>query len=184
VQDLDLIRQAAGGDRTAFQALVERHQASVLRLARAITRDAGDAEDVLQETFLAAFRALEGFRGEASVRTWLMTITRNTAQRLGRRRSGSPAFLEPLSELGIQAGWGDPERHTEQQQDRASLLRAMDRLTEEEREILVLRELEEIPGDEVAGLLGLSLPAMKSRLHRARLRFAAAVRAQGGDHGS
>lgn len=165
-------------DRAAFDAHVAEHQASVFRLARLLTRTQDDAEDVLQQTFLSAWRHRAQFRAEASVRTWLLTIARNTALSTRARQSREPRDDTPLDELGIRAGWGGPtpedlaicgERHER-------LTRAFAQLTADEREILTLRDLEELSGDSTAQLLGLSVPAMKSRLHRARLALAALMR--------
>lgn len=165
-------------DREAFDAQVAHHQASVFRLARLLTRSQDDAEDVLQQTFLSAWRHRAQFRGDASVRTWLLTIARNIALTMRTRQSREPRDTTPLEDLGIRAGWGGPnpedlailgERHQR-------LTAAFARLPAEDREILTLRDLEELSGDATAQLLGVSLPAMKSRLHRARLALAALVR--------
>jgi RNA polymerase sigma-70 factor (ECF subfamily) len=177
-RDLRSIRLAADGDRRAFAELVLRHQASVLRLARALTRTPEAAEEVLQDTFLAALEHARSFRGESSVRTWLMTIARNAAARRRRRRAGEPADTVPLHELGEAAGWGDepgPEAALEEAERRAAFQRALAALSEEDRAVIVLRDLEGLPGDDAAAVLGLTLPAMKTRLHRARLRLVAAL---------
>jgi RNA polymerase sigma-70 factor (ECF subfamily) len=161
-----------------FDALVARHQASVFRLARLLTRSEGDAEDVLQQTFLSAWRHRAQFRAESSVRTWLLTITRNTALTARGRQSREPIDPTPLDDLGIRAGWGGPSpEDLALQVERHDLLAAaFARLSADDREILTLRDLEELSGDATAQLLGVSLPAMKSRLHRARLALAARVR--------
>jgi len=165
-------------NREAFDAQVVRHQASVFRLARLLTRSQADAQDVLQQTFLSAWRHRAQFRGEASVRTWLLTIARNIALTTRTQQSREPIDSTPLDDLGIRAGWGGPnpedlairgERHER-------LTTAFARLSADDREILTLRDLEELSGDATAQLLGVSLPAMKSRLHRARLALAALVR--------
>lgn len=174
--DLELARLAAGGDREAFAQLVTRHQASVYRLARHVA--GSDAEDVLQQAFLSAWQGVARFRGESSVRTWLLTITRNTALTRRVRVAREPIDPTPLDELGIRAGWGgpNPEQLAVAAEQRERLSAALAALAPEEREILTLRDLEGLAGDEVAAMLGLSLAAMKSRLHRARMSLAAAVR--------
>jgi RNA polymerase sigma-70 factor, ECF subfamily len=180
-QDLSWLRQAAGGDRRAFAALVRRHQASVFRLARALTTSPSAAEEVLQEAFLSAFRYAGSFRGASTVRTWLMTITRRSAARFRRRRAGEPADHVPLHELGEEAGWGDdpgPETSMAEAERRAALARALAVLSDEDREVIVLRDLEGFSGQDAAAALGLTLPAMKTRLHRARLRLLAALRGE------
>lgn len=176
--DLELARRAGGGDREAFAALVARHQASVYRLARHVAGTRDEAEDVLQQTFLSAWQGVSRFRGESSVRTWLLTIARNAAVTRRVRAGREPIDATPLDDLGIRAGWGGPNPEqlavaAEQQQRLAAGLAA---LAPDEREILTLRDLEGLAGEDVAAMLGLTTAAMKSRLHRARLRLAAAVR--------
>ena len=176
--DLELARRAGGGDREAFAALVARHQASVYRLARHVAGTRDEAEDVLQQTFLSAWQGVSRFRGESSVRTWLLTIARNAAVTRRVRAAREPIDATPLDDLGIRAGWGGPNPEqlavaAEQQQRLAAALAALD---PDEREILTLRDLEGLAGEDVAAMLGLTTAAMKSRLHRARLRLAEAVR--------
>ena len=174
--DERLLQAAARGDREAFQLFVERHQASVFRLLRALARTEADAEDALQEGFLAAWKGAGGYRGGASARGWILTIARNALRRAHRRKVGEPAAFEPLEELGRQAGWGGADELLERIARRELLERALARLEPGDREILILRELEELDGREVARVLEVGIPAMKSRLHRARLRLAAALR--------
>lgn len=179
--DEELLKRTAAGMREAFDELVVRHQAAVFRFARAATEGAAAAEDVLQETFLAAWRAAATFQGRSAVRTWLLTIARNQAWHQREREARLPMDDVPLPELGEAAGWGDrnPEEGALRSQRRECLARALEALGPEEREILVLRELEELTGEETAAALGIGLAAMKSRLHRARLRLAAELRRNG-----
>jgi RNA polymerase sigma-70 factor (ECF subfamily) len=176
--DRELIRRSAAGDRLAFDEFVSRHQAAVFRFARALADADADAEDALQETFLNAWRHASAFRGEASPRTWLLAIARHAAFRLHRRRQDEPTQLEPLGDLGAAAGWGaeTPEALALTREGRDLLARALDALSVTDREVVILRDVEEIPGEDVAAMLGLTLPAMKTRLHRARLRLAAKVK--------
>lgn len=178
VDDVERLRLTAGGDRDAFAAVVARHQDSVYRLARILTRNAAAAEDVLQQTFLSAWQSAHQFRADASVRTWLLTIARHAALRQRERRAREPIDDTPIEQLGARAGWGgpDPEALAIAAQDRIRVAAALATLTAEDREILTLRDMEDMPGDEAAALLELSVAAMKSRLHRARLRLAAALR--------
>lgn len=175
--DRELLARAAGGDRAAFGSFVERHQAAVFRYLRAAGGVEADAEDALQEAFLAAWRGAGTYRGGGSGRGWILTIARNALHRAHRRRVGEPRELEPLEGLGLEAGWGAEEDDALEALARRDLLeRALGGLTPEDREVLILRELEGFPGEEVAEMLGLNLAAMKSRLHRARLRFVANLR--------
>lgn len=177
-RDAEVIRNAADGDRTAFAEIVELHQAAVFRFARSIARTDTEAEDALQETFLSAWRNAESFRGDASLRTWLLTIARNAVLRLQRRRVDEPEEMQPLEELGLAAGLGEesPENHALRNEARDVLTRALHELNVADREILLLRDVEGLSGADVAAVLGVELAAMKTRLHRARLRLAAKVK--------
>ncbi|MBE7454118.1 MAG: RNA polymerase sigma factor [Kofleriaceae bacterium] len=183
-RDRDLIARAAAGDRAAFGALVARHRGAIHRLATILTRDAAAAEDVLQDTFVAALRGAAGFRGDGSVASWLFAIARHAAHRHGRRADQVPVAPESLDALGAAAGWGQPDVETvvAAAEERAALERALAELPVDERAVLVLRDVEGLSGHDTAAALELTLPAMKSRLHRARLRLAATLRRQGGDH--
>jgi RNA polymerase sigma-70 factor (ECF subfamily) len=176
--DRALAARSAAGDREAFASLLTRHQASVFRLARHLAGTRDEAEDVLQQTFLSAWQNIAGFRGEASMRTWLLTIARNAAVTRRARVAREPIDATPLDELGIRAGWGgpNPEQLAAAAEQRDRLAAALAGLAADEREVLTLRDLEGLSGDDVAAMLGLTVAAMKSRLHRARLRLAAAVR--------
>lgn len=183
--DAALLARVVAGDHDAFESLVARHQAAVFRFARTITRTREDAEDVLQETFLAAYRSAGGFRGEASVRTWLLIIARNAAFRIGRRTIATAEIEESeLWDLGLRAGWGqdDPESLAVKAQRRDRLQAALHSLEPAAREIIALRDLEGLSGEETARVLGVTVEGMKSRLHRARLKLAAALR-QGSGYG-
>jgi RNA polymerase sigma-70 factor (ECF subfamily) len=114
------------------------------------------------------------------VTTWLFAIARHAVERQYRRRVGEPSLEEQVSleALGIAAGWGrdNPEQILLREEERAMVTRALDALDDTDRQVLVVRDLEGLDGEEAAGVLGLTLPALKSRLHRARLRFAAELR--------
>lgn len=172
--------RAAHGEGGAFDELVRRHEGRVFRLVRAATATREDAEDALQEAFLAAYRACGSFRGESAVRTWLLIIARNAAYHVRQRRARTEtaAADDTLESLASAAGWGDtdPERRFEERERRDRLTAALATLAPSDREVLVLRDMEELSGDAVARALGLTVPAMKSRLHRARLKLAAALR--------
>ncbi len=186
-EDLTLLIRAGRGDRRAFDALVTRHQVIVMTVTRALTKDEASAEDAFQDALLAAYRAAAGFRGAAPVRTWIIGIARNAALRQGRRRVGQPARFEALDGLGVDAGWGDPELTPEaaaaRAETREQVWRALTRLAEPDREVVALRDLAGLTGPETAAELGLTLAAMKTRLHRARLRLMGVTDA-GGDHGA
>ncbi|MGB5266596.1 MAG: sigma-70 family RNA polymerase sigma factor [Polyangiales bacterium] len=179
--DRDLIARTAAGDRRAFERIVERHAAAVLRLATAVTDDPASAEDVLQQAFLSAYRSAASFRAESSARTWLLTIARNAAYRVRAKRGREDLMDEPLMTLGREAGWGsdDPEALAIAAERRSALTSALQSLSAGDREVLILRDVEGLSGQEAADVLGIKSRALKSRLHRARLRLAGALRAGG-----
>jgi RNA polymerase sigma factor (sigma-70 family) len=175
--DAQLLARVADGESTALGVIVDRHKDAVFRYARSLVSDASQAEDALQQTFIDALRGAGGFAGGATARGWLLTLARNAVYRGARRRSGEPRQFVPLDQLGCLAGWGDdPEQATARRLDRECLRRALDTLGPDAREVILLRDLEGFSGPEAAEMLGLSLAGMKSRLHRARLELAAAVR--------
>jgi RNA polymerase sigma-70 factor (ECF subfamily) len=177
--DEELIALSAVGDRRAFDRLVERHAAAVLRLTNVVTGDPMTAEDALQQTFLSAYRNAASFRSEASVRTWLLAIARNAALRLRSKRAREDIGEEPLMQLGLDAGWGaeDPEALAIAAERDELLRRAMGELCTHDQEVLILRDVEGLSGTEAAEVLGIGERALKSRLHRARLRLAVILRA-------
>ena len=177
ISDRDLITRVSEGDRRAFELLIERHAAAVLRLATALS-DPATAEDAMQQTFLNVYQNAARFRGDASVRTWLLTITRNTAFRLHGKTRREELVEEPLMQLGLDAGWGsdDPEAIAIAAERKGALRKALSLLSAEDREVLILRDLEGLRGAEAAEVLGIGERALKCRLHRARLRLAVALR--------
>lgn len=178
VTDLGLLKKSALGDGSAFGIFVARYQAAVFRHALCLSGNKADAEDLLQETFLSAFRAAGQFRGEASGKTWLFHITRNAALRYLHRLPLVSETDLPLDGLAISAGWGsnDPESLAMLAEDREHLENALAALPREEREILFLRQWQKLSGEETVALLGITLAAAKSRLHRARIHLAAILR--------
>lgn len=175
--DATWLRLAATGDTAAFDRIMTMHGAAVQRFLDTIgTRD---LEDAVQETFIAAWRSASHYTGSGTVRSWLLSIARNVQRHQHRRRVDEPSSFESLDALAAQAGWGcDPaeSRRQEIALARDVLAHAMSMLPDDEREVLLLREIEGLSGDETAALLQCSVPAMKSRLHRARIHLAAAVR--------
>lgn len=179
--DRDLLARIAQGDSAAMDAFVRQHQAPLWRMCLALTRDAATAEDVLQDTFVAVLRHADGFQGDAA-RPWLFQIARNALRRRHRLRAGEPRDWEDVDALALRAGWGDTvfdEVAGHEAADQAA--RALQALDDDDRELLTLRDLQGWTGAEVAAALNLPLATMKTRLHRARLRWMAAVREEVGD---
>jgi RNA polymerase sigma-70 factor (ECF subfamily) len=179
LDDEALAELARAGDDTAFAALVERYQGRVYRLALRLSSNPSDAEEILQDTFLQAWRKIDTFRGEARFGTWLYRIATNTAlmrKRAARRRptESLEALLPQFDESGLLADL-DYQRSARADEllERAELAQrareALDLLDENYRAVFVLRDLEEMSTEEAARVLEITPEAVRQRLHRARL---------------
>jgi RNA polymerase sigma-70 factor (ECF subfamily) len=178
--DARLIERIARGERGALEPLVRRHWASMYRYASRVSNDPSVAEDALQDTFVAVLEHAGTFRGEGSARTWLYTLARNALRRRYRRRMDEPSRFEGLEDvesLGARAGFGTDLGFLSSLEDRDEIERALARLSPDDREVLALVDAEGLSVEEAATSLELGEAALKSRLHRARLRFMGAIRA-------
>jgi RNA polymerase sigma-70 factor, ECF subfamily len=166
--DTELVRDAAGGDSDAFHALIDRHAGHLFRLAVSLCGSAADADDVLQETFAGAFRSLRRFEGRSSVKTWLSRILVTQAA-LWRRGKGARRAMS-LSEGTAGQEPAAPARGTgpDRVAWRMDLQAALDKLSHDHREVIVLRELQGLSYDEIAQALGIPRGTVESRLFRAR----------------
>jgi RNA polymerase sigma-70 factor (ECF subfamily) len=171
-----LVAQAKAGDQNAFAELVNRYERKIYRLAKNITRNDEDAEDVLQDAFLKAYTHLDNFKGDSKFYTWIVRIAVNEAlMRLRKRKTDRSVPLDEPVELGEEtvqreiAVWDDnPEQQYSQEEWRKILDEAVDSLKPDFRTVFVLRDIEELSTEETAETLGISVPAVKSRLLRAR----------------
>jgi RNA polymerase sigma-70 factor, ECF subfamily len=182
IDDAALLDRARTGDREALDVLLDRHQRRVYRFGLKMCRDPEDAKDILQDTLLAAVRTMKDFRGAASVSTWLYTIARSFCLKKRRRSKFAPEQEESIEarEPGSEARQiADPARGPDDElagrQIEAALEQAIGGLEPMYREVLVLRDVEGLTAPEVAEVMGLSVEAVKSRLHRARLAVREAV---------
>jgi len=172
-----LVAQARAGDQNAFAELVNRYERKIYRLAKNITRNDEDAEDVLQDAFLKAYTHLDNFKGDSKFYTWIVRIAVNEAlMRLRKRKNDRSVPLDEPVELGEEtvtreiAVWEDnPEQQYSQEEWRRILDEAVESLKPDFRTVFVLRDIEELSTEETAETLGISIPAVKSRLLRARL---------------
>jgi RNA polymerase sigma-70 factor (ECF subfamily) len=171
LEDAHLVTRAKAGRLDAFEELVRRHRERVYRVALRMLADAGDAEDATQDAFVQAWRTLADFRGDSSFPTWMYRIVTNRCLNVLRARRP----VEPLP-ASLPAPASQPDRIVEASAQVEYLKRAIARLTPEQRAPLVLRELEGCSYEQIAQVLDLSVPAVKSRLHRARLELVAAMR--------
>ncbi len=174
-----LVAQARNGGVEAFTALVNRYEGNIFRLARHITQNPEDAEDVLQETFLKAFEHLDEFQGNSKFYTWLVRIAVNQSlMKLRKRKSDASVSLDDPFDTGEEnltreiAVWDpNPEQTYSREEIREILERAVESLPPAFRAVFALRDIEGLSTEETANMLNLSIPAVKSRLLRARLRL-------------
>ncbi len=174
--DATLLERARGGDRRALDDLLGRHERRVYRFGLKMCRDPEDAKDILQETLLAVARTVKDFRGASSVSTWMYTIARSFCIKRRRRSKFAPTAEESLDARtpGLEARQvADPSRGPDEslagRQIEAALEEAIGSLDPMYREVLVLRDVEGLTAPEVAEVMGLTVEAVKSRLHRARV---------------
>ncbi len=191
--DTQLVARLQKGDKVAFREIVRRHREKVYRLALRLTRDDARAQDVVQDAFLQVFRKISQFQEQSQFSTWLYRITVNAAlMRMRSERRHHEAPLEEASPRYTEAGEiADPvddwSPAVDDQASNAELAayaaKAVDRLPETYRSVFILRELEDLSTEEVAQILDLTLPTVKTRLHRARLalRKSLAERVKGTD---
>jgi RNA polymerase sigma-70 factor (ECF subfamily) len=180
-QDAGLVALAQSGDLGAFETLALRHHGRIYRTLVGITGDPRDAEDCVQEAFLKVFEHLGEFRGTARFSTWLTRIAINEG--LMRLRARKP--VDSLDEAGpddeefrpreIRAWVDDPEQHYSKAQIRALVEQELTRLPARYRVVVTLRDMEQLTTEEAAEALGLSLTALRSRLHRGRLMLREAL---------
>ena len=175
-----LLSAARQGDAAALEALLVRYQPHLYRFGLRMCGNVEDAGDVAQESLISMARSLRDFRGDSSMSSWLYTIARRFCIKKRRRRKFAPTAEESLDAPGIDSARHladpapDPERTATNQELQGALLHAIQRLDSPQREVLVLRDVEGLSAPEVARVLGVSVDAVKSRLHRAR----AAIREQ------
>ena len=172
-----LVARAKAGDAEAFSELVSKYERKIFRLAKNITRNDEDAEDVLQDAFLKAYEHLDRFEGHSKFYTWLVRIAVNEAlMKLRKRKSGKTVSLDEPLDAGDEfmqreiAVWdGNPEQQYSGEEMKKILEDALDSLKPDFRTVFTLRDIEELSTEETADALGISVAAVKSRLLRARL---------------
>jgi RNA polymerase sigma-70 factor (ECF subfamily) len=178
-----LVRSAQAGDQKAFGDLVRLYRRSVYRICYGLTRSHEDADDLAQETFVRAYRALSRFRAGEPLLPWLARIAINTSYSLHRYRKRRPeTSIEPLVEAGRQ--WGaddDPSERVEEAESRAHLMRAFEQLSPEHQAVLVLRVEQEMSYEDIARSLGVPVGTVMSRLARARAELRQRLRALRGE---
>lgn len=183
--DQELIAQVAGGDRRAFTGIVERHKDAVYALAYRLLGSTDEAAEVVQETFLNAYSHLRDFRNDAPVGAWLKKIAANECfMRLRRRRiagdpptqTAEPEFSDRGSLVEAMADWGkSAEAEALDHELQAAIESAAAALSDEHRQVFILKDVEGLSYEAIADVVGESVAAVKSRLHRSRLIMRAAI---------
>ncbi len=174
--DEELVRRAKHGDRFAFDELVRRYQDKIYRLARRMTETEEDAEDVLQEAFVKAYRALPRFKERSRFSTWLYRITVNLAlMKLRRKKFETLSLDTPLeNDTGsmtrdIEGQGLNPLERLIAKESKQLLDRAVSELPARYRAVFILRDVEGLSTEETARILGITVASVKSRLHRTRI---------------
>ncbi len=164
--DDDVVTRVLAGETELFELLMRRHNRTVFRSLRAFAGRETDLEDVVQEAWVRAFHHLKSFRGEASFRTWLVTICRHEAMSRARRSARFEAL--PSDDRLVAPRTGDPMFRAENEELRRLLESAIDLLSPALKTVLVLRDVEGLSTEETARALDISQEAVKVRLHRGR----------------
>lgn len=175
--EAQMIAAILAGDREQYHELIRPYERSVYKMALSFMKNESDAEDVAQEAFLKAFRKLADFRGQAKFSTWLISITLNEAR--GRLRRQSLVRMESLDQTPEEGGhvspallrdWHEvPSEALERKEIREMLREAIVGLSPIYREVVLLRDVEELSVEETATALSISVSSVKTRLHRARI---------------
>jgi RNA polymerase sigma-70 factor (ECF subfamily) len=177
--ELELVIKAREGDASAFSTLLRRYEGKIFRLAMNITQNREDAEDVLQEAFFKAYEHLDQFQGNSRFYTWIVRIAVNQAlMKLRKRKSDRAVSLDEQIDTGEDtvvreiATWDpDPEQRYSQDELHTILTSAVDELAPIYRTVFTLRDVDGLSTEETAEALDLTVPAVKSRLLRARLQL-------------
>ncbi len=182
--DQQLVERAQHGDKQAFELLVVKYQRKLARLLSRFVRDSAEVEDVTQEAFIKAYRALPSFRGESAFYTWLYRIGINTAKNylvaLGRRAPTTTEFdseeAETFEDAGLLRDINTPESELMSKQIAMTVNAVMETLPEELRTAITLREIEGLSYEDIASIMNCPIGTVRSRIFRAREAVAEKLR--------
>jgi RNA polymerase sigma-70 factor (ECF subfamily) len=177
ISDVGLVDQFKEGNITAFEEIIERYEAKVMNLALRFTRNQEDAEEVMQDVFTTVYRKIDGFRGQSAFSSWLYRIVVNAAfMKLRKKKQNHTVSMEDLAPAVKQYCMERDSIATSHSYNIAVtrelqevLQRAIDRLPDQYRAVFVLRDVDGLSNQETGQILDLSIPAVKSRLHRSRI---------------
>lgn len=173
--DQDLAQRARSGDTGAYGELVTRHENRIYRVCLRIVGDPEDARDAAQDAIVSGLRTIRSFRGDAAFTTWMHRIAVNACYDLLRRRRRQP-MLHVVADDGWEAEPGPPAAdHADEVAGTIAVAEALSRVPEEFRAALVLADVEDLPYDEIASILGVAIGTVKSRVHRGRAALGRAL---------
>lgn len=173
--DAELVARVRAGDREAFGPLMQRHHGRMLRVASGMLRRQEDAVDAVQEVFIRVFERMSDFKGEAQFGTWISRVTVNHCIDRQRRQGTFDARFVMDGEIEGESETG-PEALLAQAQEGDAIQRALDELSPEHRQAIVLREIEGLSYDEIAAVMNCPKGTVMSRLHHARKRLQVTLR--------
>jgi len=173
--DSELVRRAQTGDKSAFDLLVRKYQQKVINLVSRFVQDPSEAQDVAQETFIKAYRALNNFRGDSQFYTWIYRIAANTAKNhLASRSRKTPAWSVDVEDAEHFAGesglkeYDNPENLLLTDEIERTVYKAIENLPEDLKTAITLRELEGLSYEDIAQVMGCPIGTVRSRIFRAR----------------
>jgi len=175
--DLQLVENLKNGSEEAFDTIVRKYESKIFNLAISFTRNTEDAEEVLQDVFVTLFRKVDSFQGKSAFSSWLYRITVNAAfMRLRKNRQEKSTPVEDITPaMEMQSGdidkasFPSSETISINEELKSTLFKAINKLPDEYRNVFILRDVDGLTNKETGEILTLSIPAVKSRLHRARL---------------
>ena len=177
VSDVALVDDFKGGDISAFEEILSRYETKVMNLALRFTRNQEDAEEVMQDVFTTIYRKIEGFKGQSAFSSWLYRIVVNAAfMKLRKRKQSQTVSIEDLAPaikqycIDREAFVGTHSYNVAVSRELQDVLQgAINKLPDQYRAVFVLRDVDGLSNQETGEILGLSVPAVKSRLHRSRI---------------
>ena len=174
--DEDLVRRYLSGDAGAFSTLVERHERRMYNLALRMTGREEDARDATQDAFLTALRKLSSFRGEAAFTTWMHRVTVNACYDLLRKRQRAPLLDRGQDERERGPEPPPSPDHAASSDLSIDVQRALMQVPEDFRTVMILHDVQDLPYEQVAAIVGVPVGTVKSRLHTARKRLAESLK--------
>jgi RNA polymerase sigma-70 factor (ECF subfamily) len=169
IGDAECVRRVQQGDTDSFEVLVRRHQKAIFNLVYRLLGNYDEAAEVAQEVFLSAFKSIHQFRGESNFSTWLYRIGLNHASTRRKSLHSSQQRHIPLDGTEVIAdGTVDPAKNVEHKEIQQRVQQALNSLDPEDARIILLRDLQDVPYEDVAEMLDIPVGTVKSRLHRAR----------------